>query len=391
MALEFPGHKGSLEGEMTSEHSGRLAERGLPLLLVAASVPALAQQTPVVSPEVDPDRRVTFRFRAPNAKDVSLAREGAARLAMQKDEQGLWSVTTDPLEPDLYGYAFVADGVGLLDPSNPLAKPNLLHAQSIVHVRGPETLAWEVNDVPHGTLHRHFFRSSIAGDDRDFFVYTPPGWDPQKPYPTLYLLHGFSDDASAWTAVGRAHVILDNLIARGRARPMLVVMPLGYGTLLILSRTSLSSDPELQRLNFDNFRDCLLQEVIPRVEKVYRVSKNRGSRAVAGLSMGGSEALLTGLNALGTFSWVGAFSSGGLRQDFDAQFPKLDVKANKELRLLWIACGTDDRLIGVNRRFRAWLKARQIRHDAVETPGGHTWMVWRRNLETFASLVFQGP
>ena len=369
------------------------------LCLVATMVLGWAQApqrpqppAPLISPEVHSDHRVTFRFRAPNAKEVLLAREGTEPLPMQKDEQGVWSVTTDPLDPDFYGYSFQADGVRLIDPSNHLMKPNLLNTQSAVHVPGPASLPWEINDVPHGVIHHHFYRSGIVGDDRDFYVYTPPAYNPEakKLYPALYLLHGFSDDASAWTAVGRAHVILDNLIAQGKAKPMIVVMPLGYGAPEIVSQGFTAfHDASLRQRNFQKFRDALVNEVIPQVEGAYRVSKDRKSRAVAGLSMGGTESLLTGLNTLDHFAWIGAFSSGGLTEDFKADFPALDSKANTQLQLLWIACGTDDHLIDVNRKFRDWLKSKGIQHTDIETPGAHTWMVWRRNLASFAPLLFQ--
>jgi len=370
-----------------------------PLLsLVASMVPGWAQSpqrpqppAPLISPEVHSENRVTFRFRAPNAKEVLLAREGTEPVPMQKDEQGVWSVTTDPLEPDFYGYSFEADGVRLIDPSNHLMKPNLLNTQSVVHVPGPASLLWEINDVPQGAIHHHFYRSGIVGDDRDFYVYTPPAYNPKakKLYPTLYLLHGFSDDASAWTAVGRAHVILDNLISRGKAKPMIVVMPLGYGAPEIVSQGFGAHDASLRQRNFQKFRDTLVNEVIPQVEAAYRVSKDRKSRAVAGLSMGGAESLLTGLNTLDHFAWIGAFSSAELPEEFNTEFPTLDSKANSQLRLLWIACGTDDHLIDINRKFRDWLKSKAIQHTDIETPGAHTWMVWRRNLASFASLLFQ--
>jgi enterochelin esterase-like enzyme len=368
----------------------------LSLLLAASVVPSLAQAPPrpqpVISPEVHPDHRTTFRFRAPNAKGVSLSREGAEPQPMEKDEQGVWSLTVGPLEPDLYGYAFVADGVSLIDPSNPLMKPNLLNTESMVHVPGPPSLPWEISDIPHGIIHHHFYRSGIVGDDRDFYVYTPPGYDPlaKQTYPVLYLLHGFSDDASAWTAVGRAHVILDHLIAQGKAKPMLVVMPLGYGAPEIVRRgVGAFRDVDLRQRNFDKFREALVSEVIPQVETVYAASKDRNSRAIAGLSMGGAESLLTGLNNLERFAWVGAFSSGGLGDDFDKAFPTLDSKANSQLNLLWVACGTSDHLIDANRKFRVWLKSKGIQHTDIETPGAHTWMVWRRNLADFAPLLFR--
>ena len=184
------------------------------------------------------------------------------------------------------------------------------------------------------------------GDERDFYVYTPPGYDPRakRTYPVLYLLHGFSDDASGWTAVGRANVILDNLIAQGKAKAMIIVMPLGYGAPEIVARGR-GFAPELRKLNYDRFAQALFTEVMPQVEAAYRVSKDRSSRAIAGLSMGGAESLLTGLNNLDKFAWVGAFSSGGLTEDFSAQFAGLDAKANEKLRVLWISCGTDDGLI----------------------------------------------
>src|SRR5262249_29131930 len=162
------------------------------------------------------------------------------------------------------------------------------------------------------------YRSGVVGDERDFYVYTPPGYNPgaDRRYPVLYLLHGFSDDASGWTAVGRAHVILDNLIAQRKAKPMLVVMPLGYGAPAIAPRTGPAlRDPNLGQRNYDRFRNALLTEVLPEVEKTYRVATDRSSRAIAGLSMGGAESLFVGLNALDRFAWVGAFSSGGLRQE----------------------------------------------------------------------------
>jgi len=363
------------------------------LALAAAMLPAGAQPPPPLrSPEVHPDRRVTFRFRAPNAREVFLAREGAPRQAMQKDDQGVWSVTTEPLEPDLYGYSVVSDGVGLIDPANALMKPNLLNTQSMVHVPGPASLPWEVADVPRGALNRHFYRSKLVGDHRDCYVYTPPGYDPGagRRYPVLYLLHGYSDDAAGWTAVGRAHVILDNLIAQGKAKPMLVVMPLGYGAPEVLSRGFAGlRDQALWQRNVEKFAEALLAEVIPEVERRYRVEKNRASRAIAGLSMGGTEALLTGLNAIDRFAWIGAFSSGGLRDDFNAAFPAFDAKAGDRLRLLWVSCGSEDFLIAPNRRLRDWLQSKSIRHTWVETPGAHTWMVWRRNLAAFAPFLFR--
>lgn len=353
-----------------------------------------ARPAPLISPEVRPSSAVTFRFRDPNAQQVMFALEGARPVPMEKDAQGVWTITTGPLAPDIYGYSFIADGVSLIDPSNHLIKPNLLHPQSMVHVPGPPSIPWEINPVPHGVIHHHFYHSSVVNDDRDFYVYTPPGYDPaaDKLYPVLYLLHGYSDDASAWTAVGRANVILDNLIAQGKAKPMIVVMPLGYGAPEILAPGGPAfRDPSLVQRNMDKFREALFTEVMPRVEKAYRVLTDRNDRAIAGLSMGGAESLYTGLNALDRFAWVGSFSAGGLGAEYDTEFPSLNSSANDQLRLLWIACGTEDRLLTPNRKFRAWLTSKGVRHTDIETPGMHTWMVWRRNLAAFAPLLFQQP
>ena len=353
-------------------------------------------QTPppaLITPEVHSDNSVTFRFRAPNAQEVKLAREGATPLAMQKDDSGVWTVNTAPLPPDYYGYSIVVDGQRSIDPYNSLLKPNLLSTENMVHVQGERSLPWELNDVPHGEVHHHFYRSAVANDDRDFYVYTPSGYDPaaKKTYPVLYLLHGYSDDASGWTAVGRANIILDNLIAQGKTKPMIVVMPLGYGTMEMIrvGWGGIFNRPEVREQNLTRFREALLTEVMPKVESGYRISKDRNSRAIAGLSMGGSESLLTGLNNLDKFAWVGAFSAGGLPEPFDKDFPGLDASANQKLRVLWIACGTEDRLITANRNLREWLKTKGIQHADIETPGMHTWMVWRRNLAEFSGLLFR--
>lgn len=358
----------------------------------AARVPQPQPPPPIVSPEVHPDRTVTFRFRDPNAKEVSLSLEGTKPQSMQKDDQGVWSITTAPLEPDYYGYSFVADGVNLTDPSNYLMKTNLLSQSNMVHVPGDSPQVWDVAEVPHGVVRHHFYHSAVVGDDRDYFVYTPPGYDPasDKRYPVLYLQHGYSDGADGWTAVGRANFILDNLISQGKAKPMLVVMSLGYGAPEILRRgPGAFRDPSLPRRNMDKFGEALITEVIPQVEQTYRVISDRHARALAGLSMGGAESLYVGLNHLDHFAWVGSFSGGGLGDDYAAEFPSLDSKANDQLHVLWIACGTEDRLIEPNRKFRDWLTSKGVKHTDIETPGMHTWMVWRRNLANFAPLLFQ--
>ena len=358
--------------------------------------PQARQPLPSVrSLEVHTDHSVTFRLRAPRAKEVMVSLETLGPIPMRREEPGVWWATTPPLEPDLYGYSFSIDGVSVLDPSNPLFKPNLISSENVVHVHGPTPLPWEVAAVAHGSLHHHFYSSAIVGDARDFYVYTPPGYEAAgtKSYPVLYLLLGFSDDASGWSAVGRVHVIADNLLDRGKIKPMVIVMPLGYGApeILVGGFTGLGKDPSLMQRNFDKFGQSLLLELVPRIEHEYRVAVDRESRAIAGLSMGGSESLLTGLNHLDQFAWIGSFSFGGLTEPFEPQFPALLRTHNDggRPRLLWISCGTSDHLIDVNRRLDAWFGSRSVNHVFSETTGGHNWTVWRRNLIEFAELLFR--
>jgi enterochelin esterase-like enzyme len=361
---------------------------GFAMALLA--LPAYSQR--IVSPEVQSDGRITFRLKAPNAKEVLLHCEGVKATAMERDEQGVWSLTTEALEPDIYTYSFNVDGLRTIDLNNPFLKYNLLNSDSQVRVPGPVSLPWEINDVPRGELHRHFYKSSVAGDQRDYMVYTPPGYEPaaRRRYPVLYLLHGFSDDTTAWTSAGLANVILDNLIARRQAKPMIVVMPLGYGTMEVL-RTGFggAAGRELRQKSLGKFREALLNEVMPQAEQAYRISAGPSTRAIAGLSMGGAESLLVGLNNLDRFSWIGAFSSGGLGTNFASEFPALDEKANRQLRLLWISCGEQDGLLASNQKLHDWLTENRVSHAAVWTAGQHSYRVWRRNLSQFAPLLFR--
>jgi enterochelin esterase-like enzyme len=367
----------------------------IPLLVISMSLVAFAQQPPaVVSPDVQPDGKVTFRFYDPGAKDVKVIFEGDLKpLPMTRDDAGLWSVTLGPLTPEIYGYIFVADGVTLMDPNNPVIKPNLIQPQNTVEIPGATPQLWDVAEVSHGVVHHHFYKSAVVGDQRDYFVYTPPGFDPKAKtkYPVFYLLHGYSDGADGWTAVGKANVILDNLIAQNKIKPMIVVMPLGYGTPeMIKLKWGAWAHLDVRQQNFDNFRKALITEVIPQVESAYPVSAKREDRAIAGLSMGGSESLLTGLNNIDKFAYVGAFSAGGLPDAYATTFPGLDAKSAKQLKTLWIACGTSDSLIEPNRLLKTWLKSENIPFADIETPGAHTWMVWRDNLINFAPLLFGG-
>ncbi len=350
-----------------------------------------AQRTGPHDPVVAADRSVTFTFPDVGAKTVELSLEGsAASQPLTKAADGSWTLTTAPLAPEDYGYAFIVDGVRMLDPYNVHIKPNLLSPSNVVHVAGDSPLPWEVADVPHGELHHHLYRSPLLAEQSDFYVYTPPHFDPHKKYPVLYLLHGYSDDASGWTSVGNANVILDNLIAAGKAKPMIVVMPLGYGTMdIIRAHWNAWDDHALVKRNFDQFTQILLAEVQPQVEKLYPISSDRKDHAIAGLSMGGGESLLVGLNHLDDFAYVGAFSSAVGVVDFEQSFPQASAKMNDKLKLLWIACGTEDHLFAGNQRFVGWLKQRGVQVTDIQTPGMHTWMVWRDNLIHFTPLLFQ--
>ncbi len=346
----------------------------------------------VKSPEVLEDGRIVFRLRAPEAHKVEVRLETAGTLAMTKGERGLWSVTSKALTPDYYVYALVVDGVAMKDPSNPLIKYNLFNTESQVHVPGSASLPWEDNDVAHGVVHRHVFRSEVIGLDRPFLVYTPPSYNPHadRPYPVLYLLHGFSDAEDAWVSVGRANVILDNLIARGKIKPMVVVMPLGYGNEAVISRGWQGlRDKAAWQGSITKFREAVLTELMPRVEAAYYVSKERQDRAITGLSMGGTQSLFIGLNAADRFAWIGAFSSGGLDKNFDRAYPKLGQKMTDHSCLLWIACGQQDGLIGVNKDLTAWLETENVAYTWREVSGGHSFLVWRRLLVEFLPLIFK--
>ena len=379
---------------------------------------------PLVSPDVGADRRITFRFRAPGATDVAVML-GRGRILMQKDAQGVWSATTDPMNPDIYTYSLSVDGATMNDPNNRQVQTSFGSFQSLVVVPGPA--AWlPAPNVPRGAITRHTYRSALAGDERNFFVYTPAGYDARRSraYPVLYLLHGLGDDAERWmTGGGGAHNILDNLIAANTAVPMVVVTPLGYGT-------SMGPAGGRGASNITGYHDILLNEVMPMIDKSYHVSRNREERAIAGLSMGGAESLYVGLNNLDRFAWIGAFSSapilwppvlnatvaamsaapapatppaaapggrgaapalGTLDPALIAQtFPNLSAKDNSRIRMLWIVCGTADSLIGHNRDFKKWLTSRNIAFTEQEVPDiGHVWPLWRQNLTDMVPRLFR--
>lgn len=346
------------------------------------------------SPEVATSGDVTFRFLAPNAKTVLLIMDDGKQRLMQKDTTGVWSFS-EKFTPDIYRYTFAVDGNVMPDPNNAMIKPLFKRAlgQSLAHVPGPKSLSWELNDVPHGQLTQHFYKSAIVGDQRDIRVYTPPGYDParKEPYPVLYLFHGITDETSAWTTAGRENVILDNLIAQGKAKPMIIVNTLGYGAPEMFDQGAGAYTKEALKKNEELFVGSFLKEVIPMVEKLYHTSSNKKYRAVAGLSMGGGQSLDVGLNNPDLFSYVGGFSSAVilLDPDYAKAFPALDESINKKLKLVWIAIGKDDFLIESNRKYKAWLESKNIKFMYKETEGVHSYNVWRRYLTDFSQLLFK--
>lgn len=385
--------------------------------LAAAVLYAQPGRGPAVkSPEISSDGKVTFRLRAPNASQVALTGIGDS-LVMTKDDQGVWSATTGALKPDLYTYNFTLDGVSIMDPANPLRKTAYAGVgNSMVRVPGPSLV--EPPAGPRGTVDHHFYHSALIGDDRDYYVYTPPNYNPNRkePYPVFFVLHGLGDDAAAWTNVGAANTILDNLIDTGKATPMIMVNTLGYGN---PDGPAGAMRPEM----IPTFAKVLVEEVLPQVEKQYHVARDRNSRAIAGLSMGGAEAFYTGLNNIDKFAYVGSMSGafimwpranpsapappaaapagtpgrgrGGRGQprlepaDFEKNFPNLTARSASQLKLLWMACGTDDGLLSVNRQFAEWMKAKDIRFTDEEVPGfAHVWPLWRQNLAELASQLF---
>ena len=372
---------------------------GLPLC-VAAQTPVTPANNPAnsavpppppayKSPEVHADGTATFRLRAPNAQKVEVNLEGTV-TPLQRDPDGMWTVTTPVLAPEIYAYHFVVDGQTMLDPRNTDARRNLIELTDNLTIPGTPPEPWEIQSIPHGILEHHFYTSQVVlglpNNQSQYYVYLPPGYNPKgkDKYPVLYLLHGFSDDADGWSTVGKANFILDSLIASGKAKPMIVVMTLGYGNMQVITGPR---SPELNQQNYDLYQKALLTEVIPQIETNYHVSAKREDRAIAGLSMGGHESLFIGLAHPEVFAWIGTFSAG-VRSGTSGSLPQVNAQTAK-LKLLWMACGVDDALFKPNQEVIASLKAQGLTVTAIQTPGHHQWPVWRDNLVHFAPLLFQ--
>jgi enterochelin esterase-like enzyme len=342
----------------------------------------------LASPEVHADRTVTFRVRAPNASNVTVSGEWAGGAKpMTKDDRGIWSATFGPLAADLYSYNFSIDGFATADPNNSVLKPMRVPTSSVLDVPADKPQLWDVQPVPHGVVRLHEYKSKSLGKRRPLRVYTPPGYDQntRTKYPILYLFHGSGDNEVTWTAFGHANLIIDNLLAQGKAKPMIVVMPDGHAAFAQPAGTN----TDARARNNTAFERDLLEDVMQFAEKNYRVKAGRENRAIIGLSLGGGQSLSVGLGHLELFAWVGGMSSAGSNtQSAVASLGKDPKAANKNLKLLWIACGKSDSLLASNRQLDETLTQSGIKHEFRVSDGAHAWPVWRRYLGEFVPLLF---
>jgi enterochelin esterase-like enzyme len=365
----------------------------------SATRPATRQAPVVNSPELLPDRRITFRLLAPKADDVRLNGgdiQGGGNRTFTKAASGVWELTLGPIDPGTYRYTFNVDGVPTIDPRNHATSESNQNAWSVVHVPGLGFA--DENDVPHGAVAAVHYRSKVLNKDRRLHVYTPPGYETgADKYPVFYLLHGSSDSDDSWLSVGRANFILDNLIASGKARPMIVVMPHGHVTRNVPPPAPAGSAATRPAVTGPatptEFDREFLTDIRPLVESRYRVLTDPANRAIAGLSMGGGQSLSIALPNLQDFSYVGVFSSAIFQRDLAAweklNAPMLDSARKDNLKLLWFATGSADFLVDRSRATVDLLKRHNFNPVYKETPGGHTWINWRNYLNEFTPQLFR--
>jgi enterochelin esterase family protein len=389
-----------------------------PLVLKAQQQP---QPPAVVSPEVTSERRVTFRILAPNAQKVELRTpgdipgiggRGGTPLQFVKNAEGVWEATTNAIPAGAYRYVFAVDGVTVADSRNPVTSQTNTTVYSLAVVPGSDV--FDTKNVPHGAVASVYYNSTTLGGLRRAHVYTPPGYEAGRDRsPVFYLLHGAGDVDDSWTSVGRAGFILDNLIASGKAKPMIVVMPAGHvnGAGAAIGAPPQAPPAAGAPARPDPFVGDFVNDLMPFVEKTYRVQTDRASRAIAGLSMGGSQTLNIAIPHLDKFAYVGVFSSGILggggrgrgaapaagtpEPPFGEAWEKanlasLDNAATKKgLRVLWFSTGKEDGLIGTTRNTVDLLKKHGFAPVFLESEGGHTWLNWRDYLSQFAPQLFQ--
>ena len=379
------------------------------------------------SPELHPDNSVTFRLSAPNATEVLVRgdwQEGASApgIQMSKDENGVWSVTIPPLQPELWGYTFNVNGVRMLDPRNPLVKRDGTRYDCILLIPGPASSLYEAKDVPHGNVAMVWYNSPVLKKWRRMYVYTPPGYETTKDrYPVLYLLHGAGGDEDAWYTLGRANFIMDNLIAQGKAKPMIVVIPNGNTNQTAAPGMGLPAQPMASmgrgapppvaaqatpgataapgapvaargaapaQPYAGSYPESLIKDIIPYIEKNYRVLTEMNHRAIAGLSMGGMHTVTATNNNPGTFGYVGVFSAGARAADEAFEKQLVALKASG-VKLYWIGAGSTDMALQSAKSLSEAVRKVGFNEVFRETPGGHTWFNWRIYLSEFAPLLFQ--
>jgi enterochelin esterase family protein len=385
---------------MSRHNDWKLGVAGI--LAIAVAYAQAPQGPQVSSPEVLPDRQIVFRLLAPKAESVGLQGGDIQGLpkggaVFVKAGNGVWETKVGPVVPGSYRYRFMVNGVAVNDPRNPAVSESNTNSWSVVQVPGAEFM--DVAKAPHGAVAAVHYYSTALGRHRRMHVYTPPGYELGKgKYPVFYLLHGASDSDHSWTSAGRANFILDNLIAAGKAKPMIVVMPAGH--------TRAGFGPGGMNATVDEFGEEFVKDLMPYVEKNYRVSLKRELRAIAGLSMGGAQTLAISMSHLDKFAYIGVYSSGvfgsGPRTPGAAPNPApnpewekqrlatLDnVKLKKGLKLLWFATGKEDFLLGATKATIEMLKKHGFSPVYKETGGGHTWLNWRDYLNEFAPMLFQ--
>ncbi len=351
----------------------------------------------VVSPEINTDNSVTFRILSEKANEVTLNGSWMGfreTLPLVKGEQGIWSVTIKPLPSSMYHYNFFIDGVAAIDVTNPHALRDGTRYASLLMVPGEGSSVFQLNDTPHGNISQVWYPSPTLGADRRMYVYTPPGYDSGKEsYPVLYLLHGAGGDEDAWSSLGRANLILDNLIASGKAKPMIVVMTNGNAWQTSTLR-QIPGLPAPTRETFaqyqGQFEKSLVEDVVPYIEKNFRVKADKDHRALAGLSMGGGHTITASITYPGTFGYIGVFSSG----IFDANADMIEMEKKftalkaSGVNKYWVACGKEDFVMESNKRLLSVLDKTGFEHEYFENEGGHTWANWRTYLSMFAPMLF---
>ncbi len=351
------------------------------------------------SPRVNSDNMVTFSIKAPDAQRVSVQLDYGVLWPLERDTAGVWTFTTGALEPDLYLYNYVVDGVKTLDPENVYTMRDVATVKSMFFVNGGRPLVYEAQDVPHGNVSAVWYDSPRVGQKRRMMVYTPAGYDQGKQrYPVLYLLHGSGGDETAWLHQGQAAQVLDNLIASGQAVPMIVVMPNGNVDEQAApgaDQRGLVTPTFAHKQWMEGSFESSFVDIMEYVDRHYRTDKRQSRRAIAGLSMGGYHSLYISANQPKDFGYVGLFSAAirpmkGVESPiYDNLEQKLAVQFGQDLKLYWMAIGKDDFLYEPNRLYRELLDRGGHRYTYVESTGGHEWRNWRRYLAQFVPLLFK--